>query len=471
MSLNRLELAAVIAELQAVLPGSFLNKLNAPDRNLVQLVLRPYVVIIDLNPGLTRLHLVQSKRPAPPVPPGWIMKGRGELVGRRLSSVVQVGDDRIARMNFAGRPERGLVVELFGRGGRLLLLDEQDRVLMPLLGRAETGSPYVPPAGGHPPPATSRFGPPDPESLEVNRKVADLYGRMAAEQSLSKDKREIGRRLAVEERRLRRRIGKTEADLARTRQAYDLARQAEALKYRLGAVIRGQRRVSLPDPWDPDGEPVLVELDPAQSPQDNMKRMFSRARRLAAARGPIGQRLGKARNDLEDLRRLAARVMMADSPAALDGLRPGPAPTGSPRKPRRPTRHRPYRMYHSDSGKTIMVGRTGKDNHELTFRVARGHDLWLHTRDAAGAHVIVRLERGLDADEQTLLDAATLAAHNSPLRSSAKVDITYTRVKNVHPIKGAPPGLVSVSKARTILVRMEPERLTRLGKSSKTDDL
>jgi len=181
MSLNRLELAAVIAELQAVLPGSFLNKLNAPAQNQVQFVFRRHVLLVDLNQGLGRMHLVDGKRPAPLVPPGWVMKGRGELVGRRLSGIHQFGDDRIARLEFGGRPDRSLVVELFGRGGRLLLLDEHDRVLMPLLGRAKTKNPYVPPVGGHPPPATSRFGLPDPESLEVNRKVAAHYEQLAAE--------------------------------------------------------------------------------------------------------------------------------------------------------------------------------------------------------------------------------------------------------------------------------------------------
>jgi predicted ribosome quality control (RQC) complex YloA/Tae2 family protein len=68
-------------------------------------------------------------------------------------------------------------------------------------------------------------------------------------------------------------------------------------------------------------------------------------------------------------------------------------------------------------------------------------------------------------DEQTLLDAATLAADSSGQKKDDKVEVTYTKAKNVHPIKGAPPGLVSVAKGRTILVRMEPARLSRLKKS------
>ena len=81
--------------------------------------------------------------------------------------------------------------------------------------------------------------------------------------------------------------------------------------------------------------------------------------------------------------------------------------------------------------------------------------------DAPGAHVVVLL-RGRPVLEATLLDAATLAAHFSPLAGEGQVDVTYTRVKNVRKPRGAAPGLVFVADARTFRVRVEPERLARL---------
>ena len=79
--------------------------------------------------------------------------------------------------------------------------------------------------------------------------------------------------------------------------------------------------------------------------------------------------------------------------------------------------------------------------------------------------MVVQLSKKQEVDEQTLLDAATLAAASSGQKQDDKVEVTYTQAKNVHPLKGAPPGLVSVAKGRTILVRMEPERLKRLKKT------
>ncbi len=470
MSLTSSELAAVVAELDGLLPGHFLNKLNAPGAGQLQLVFKPGVLWLEWNRGLARLHLVERKQPAPPQPPAWVMRARAEIGGKRLAAIEQVPAERIVRLRFDARPPRQLLIELFGRG-RLLLLDGADRVLATLVGPDFAGSSYTPPAGGAPPAGAPRFGPPDPERLTVNRALAAHYACRAAEQALSRARAGWARRLRSAERRVKRRLGRLQADLERTGQARQLYRAAEALKVQLGAVRRGQTRVQLPDPYDPEGRPVAVELDPALDARDNMRRMFARARRLSAARGTVGERLDAARAELEAVRRAAARLAMAASEAELESLAPQlealcpprPAPPGR----RRQRRRRPYRLYRSAAGRSILVGRSGADNHQLTFRVARGQDLWLHARGAAGAHVVVRFDRGDEVDEQSLLDAASLAALHSPLKNAAKVEVHYTRVKHVHPVKSGPPGLVSLAKARTLLVRLEPDRLDRLRRSAE----
>ena len=471
MSLTRRELADALAELRAGLLNAYLNKINSPAPTQLQLIFKGLNLLMDLGPGVRRLHEIEHKLQAPPKPPEWVMKCRAEIQGRRLSGLSQPNGDRVVIFEFAGWPDRCLVLELFGQG-RLLLLDEQGRIMSALRGRADSGPVYTPPDFAKPPAESSRFGSPDPAQRPVNAAIASLYAQQSLTSNFEALKKDLAKGLLRAERRLKRRVKKIEADLERTRVADGLAAQAEALKYQLGAVRRGQTRVQLPNPFDPEGDSIQVELDPALSPQQNMKRMFARARRLTAARGAIAQRLGEARDQLSALRELSARVMMADSAQALEDLGPqirtiGPAKLAgrSSKGPRTNKRRQAYRLFHSANGTTILVGRSGRDNHELTFRVANGQDLWLHARDAAAAHVVVRLERGRDIDEPSLIDAATLAALHSPLKASGKVEVTYTRVKNVHPIKGAPPGLVSVAKGKTLLIRMEPERIKRLKES------
>lgn len=462
MSLSSQELEDVVEELAAPLTGGRLRKLNAPAPRTCQLVLGRHLVLLDLTPSKTRLHLIGTKRPVPRTPPAWVMKCRREIEGRILQDISKDENERVVRLIFG---DRILLAELFGRRGRLLLLDNKDRVLFALIGRATTGKPYRPGKSPRSRAATSRFPKPDPKKLATNRAVEAHY----QESEIHDLQKELARLVARERKRLERRLFKMNADLQNTSGAQSLSRQGEALKVNLKKVKRGQKQVRLPDPYDPGGEPITVDLDPALDAKENMKRLFARGKRLAAARPKIEERVLQSQKELEVILDLSTRIEKAASYEELTGLEEQLINAGiaRPQKKatRKPKRRLPYKVYRSAKGLRILVGRSGRDNNELTFKVAKGSDLWLHARDTAGAHVVVPLMKKQEVDEQTLLDAATLAANSSGQKKDDKVEVTYTKAKNVHPIKGAPPGLVSVAKGRTILVRMEPERLGRLRKT------
>ncbi|HEX9918898.1 MAG TPA: NFACT RNA binding domain-containing protein, partial [Pyrinomonadaceae bacterium] len=111
------------------------------------------------------------------------------------------------------------------------------------------------------------------------------------------------------------------------------------------------------------------------------------------------------------------------------------------------------RRYRSSDGYEILVGRAAKDNDQLTFKIARAHDLWLHAADYPGSHVIVRNPaRGADVPHRTVIEAAQLAAHFSQAKRDAKVSVHYTPRKFLSKPKGAAPGLVRMSSFRTLLV-------------------
>jgi predicted ribosome quality control (RQC) complex YloA/Tae2 family protein len=114
---------------------------------------------------------------------------------------------------------------------------------------------------------------------------------------------------------------------------------------------------------------------------------------------------------------------------------------------------RALRRYRSSDGYEIVVGRGARENDELTFRVARSYDAWMHAADYPGSHVVVRA-RGRDeaVPHRTLVEAARLAAHFSQARKDAKVAVNYTQRKFVSKPRGAAPGLVYLSSFRTLLV-------------------
>jgi predicted ribosome quality control (RQC) complex YloA/Tae2 family protein len=108
------------------------------------------------------------------------------------------------------------------------------------------------------------------------------------------------------------------------------------------------------------------------------------------------------------------------------------------------------------------VGKGAAENDQLTVRTARGNDLWLHVRGIAGAHVVLWLEKGRAPDQESLIDAAHLAAWFGGARGEPVVDVVYTRAKFVRKPKGSAPGVVTYSQEKTIALRIEPERIDRL---------
>ena len=100
-------------------------------------------------------------------------------------------------------------------------------------------------------------------------------------------------------------------------------------------------------------------------------------------------------------------------------------------------------------GTEILVGKNNSQNDRLTFKIAAPDDLWLHTKDITGSHVIVR---SLNVSDETLRFAAEIAAHFSKARDSSNVPVDYVRCKFVKKPSGAKPGFVIFTNQRTLYV-------------------
>jgi predicted ribosome quality control (RQC) complex YloA/Tae2 family protein len=105
------------------------------------------------------------------------------------------------------------------------------------------------------------------------------------------------------------------------------------------------------------------------------------------------------------------------------------------------------------------VGRSGRSNDELTFDIAKPHDLWLHASGVPGAHVVLRVPPGESADEREIREAAELAAFYSKAREDTAVDVIVIERRHVSRIKGVPRGLVRLASApETKTLRVAPRR-------------
>jgi predicted ribosome quality control (RQC) complex YloA/Tae2 family protein len=219
---------------------------------------------------------------------------------------------------------------------------------------------------------------------------------------------------------------------------------------------------------------VELPLDPARPALEQVEALFKRARRLARGAAVASERLADAERAMVALAGLTARSQEALSDADLESLS-REARTAAPRdfalvrarssepSATRPSPHRKsFRIFVDPTGGRILVGRSGAHNDDLTLHVARPHDLWLHAKGRAGAHVVVPLDKNKTCPPERLVDAAHLAAHFSEARGEEIVEVEHTARRYVRKPRGSPPGLVVVQREKVILLRLEPARLARL---------
>ena len=463
MSLSHAQLDAITQEIDELAVPSSLQRVFARDAKAIVLQLRgggqTRYLLLDPTSGSTRLHFVDAKPQQPPSPPGFVMLLRKRLVGAVLQSVQLAVDDRVVSLHFEKRIEDErrplvLVARLFGRTGKIELLDEF----------ASTES-----SGAASPNQTE-----DPLHLatlpvgERSATVARWYAQQLGEAAEDRGRADLRGALKREVKRARRLVKNLQADLDRVDAAAGYRRFGELLQsaYALD-VPRGAEFVAVPD-YYADGAPqVEIPLDPTRGLKDNIARYFHEYRRMTAAGDQITERLFDAEEKLEALEAARARldtVPEDELEAFGDELRHG----GLLRRRRkqqvkgRAVARKPYREFTARSGARVLVGRGSRDNDELTTRIARGRDVWLHARDWAGSHVLLRMDADGEPRGEDLRDAALLAAHFSKGKNDTTVEVTHTRAKWVRKPKGAPAGLVTVAGGSTVIVRTDDPRLWEL---------
>jgi len=507
LSLDAGHLAELVAELAPLVEGHEVGAcVAAVPRDLVLLLAQPGAgaagerlrLRLSCDPDAPRLHLQRARQLHPDGPLGsFFRRVQDELVGARLRRLEQLGRDRAVALHFEGGPSgerRTLVLELFGRRANLVLCGPGERVIEALVpaspgaqaSRLVAGEPWTAP-GGPPrelPPGArlaAYLGPPSPEWGDL---TADPRAPLSwlVETRLGSQAMQAARAQAAADLRdrLRRRLGRAQSLVSGLERRAEAAGSAERvlqdgelLKLSLGRLSRGMERLEVEDHFAGTGVRTL-ELDPRRSPRENVERYFERYRKLVRAEASVRQELELARAKVHELKALLAELEAPESDPgqleqrALAGGLLEERQQADERKRPPPQPRKPYRVFRGARGGEIRVGRNARDNDELTLRHSRGNDLWLHTADAPGSHVVLRLEKLAEPDPEELLDAAHLAAHFSPLRGAERVQVHVARRKQVHKPRGAKPGLVSLSGGRVLTVRLQPERLRRLLHSDRS---
>jgi len=493
-------IAELVAELSPRLQRMLVREVHAlPPADLVFVLVealedpsaRRVFLRVSANPDGARVCVDRSRvaRHDGPLGP-FLRRCQEDLTSARLERLAQAGGDRVVVLEFrrADGERRALVAELVGRHANLALLAGGDKVLQVLVpppadkpaARLVPGSPWTPPPGRPPagavpsiaelfptPAAPPRLAPgetedPYPKSWRVDQALA----AQADGAHLHRARKDLAERLERRAKNARNLVAGLEQRAAAAEGHERALFDAELVKLALASIPRGAKSVVVDDHWT-DGAPRTIALDQKLSPKENMERLFDKAKKLQRARETVAAELelarakealvlewlARARDETRDPAELEREAVAG---GALDEKQE------APRKSEPPTPRLPYRTFAASSGAEIRVGRNAKDNDALTFKHARGNDLWLHTADTPGSHVVLVLAGRPEPHPEDLLDAAHLAVHHSPIAGASRARVHVARRKEVHKPRGAKPGLVTLSGGKVLELRLQPDRLQRL---------
>lgn len=242
---------------------------------------------------------------------------------------------------------------------------------------------------------------------------------------------------------------------------------------------KGMEEVEVVNFYDPNSENMTIKLDKRLTPSENAQKYFKKYNKLKTALIEITEQLKITDEEINYLENIMLSITNCESIDELDEIKEELIKVGYVKgkikdkgkskksKETNSLKTKPYEFLSSD-GFTIYVGKNNKQNDYLTLKMAINSDMWLHTKNIPGSHVIIRFD-GEEIPETTIFEAAMLAAYYSKGKMSSKVPVDYTLKKNVKKPSGAKPGMVIYETNSTMYVTPLEEDIVKIQNNSKVD--
>lgn len=292
--------------------------------------------------------------------------------------------------------------------------------------------------------------------------LLDAFYQEKAEKDRAKQQGgELIRKIENELKRNRNKLKKREQILKDSENAEDYRRDGELLTTFMAQVPRGANEVTLPNYYEED-RPITIKLDPALTPNQNAQKYFHRYQKLKNAVKLIGKQIEEAKNEIDYLESVLSQLEIA-GPMDIEVIKEELTAEGylkkkSSKKQKRKKPSQPD-QYLSTDGTLILVGKNNLQNDQLSLKTAKKTDYWLHAKNIPGSHVIIKSDQPSD---ETITEAAELAAYFSKYRHSAQVPVDLVQVKHLRKPNGAKPGYVIYENQKTIIVTPEEEKINKM---------
>ena len=254
--------------------------------------------------------------------------------------------------------------------------------------------------------------------------------------------------------RLTKKLAIQEKELEATYDRERLRQLGDILTANIHRITKGQTVIQAEDFYDEDMKIIDIPLSPILSPQQNAAKFYKDYTRMKNAEKELTRQMELAREELHYLQSVREELDRAATEQELEEIRQelqagGYLKADSGKRRMKQSKLPPMR-FESTDGYPIYVGRNNRQNDELTFKLARKDDLWLHASKVHGSHVIISCG-GTTPPDDTVTQAAQLAAYYSESGSGQNIAVDVTPVKQVKKVPSAKPGMVIYHTYRTVI--------------------
>ncbi len=298
----------------------------------------------------------------------------------------------------------------------------------------------------------------------VSSMLDSFYSGKAERDRVKQRAGDLSRLLSNEQKKNKRKLGKLDQTLKDAEKADTYQKDGELLTAHMHLVQKGDKEVEVMDYYDPEQAKRVITLNENKSPSENAQSLFKKYQKLKKSKQMVEEEKKKTHQEIRYLDEIIEQIETAREDD-IEEIREELQEQGylkrkaaQKKQKKKPTKPTPERFLSSD-GTEILVGKNNKQNEHLTNRIARKNDIWLHTKDIPGSHVVIRSEQ---PTENTLHEAAQLAANFSKSRHSSSVPVDYTLIRHVKKPNGAKPGFVTYDNQKTLFVTPDASMVEKL---------
>lgn len=292
-----------------------------------------------------------------------------------------------------------------------------------------------------------------------------FYARRDRAESRRRRSRELMKTVKTAYERTVRKLSVQKEELAQTENREEIRRQAELITANMYRIRKGQRELLCENYFEEGYPEIAIPLDPLKTPQQNAAALYKEFTRKKAAKEHLTTLIGEGEKQCDYLAAVLDEIERAENERDLADIRRELKETGYLKKAKTTKADRakpqaPLRFISSD-GLEILVGRSNMQNDELTFKLARRTDLWLHVQKLHGSHVVLRTD-GIEPPLRSIEEAASLAAYYSQGREAGKIPVDITQIRFVKKPAGALPGAVLYTDYSTVFVAPDDKLAEKL---------